>query len=193
MATKKPKTIPFRRKREGKTDYSKRLRLLLSNKPRLVVRITKSKIIAQIIKFNHEGDKVLLGLDSSSLKDFGWEYSFNNLPAAYLAGLILGKKAIEKGHKEVVLDTGFKSMLKKGKLSAFLKGLIDSGMDVPHVSEEVFPSEKRLSGEHIVEYANKIKSDNKKYEQIFSGYIKKKLSPEKMVDNFNVTKDKIMG
>jgi large subunit ribosomal protein L18 len=30
--------MPFRRRREGKTNYTKRLKLLLSRKPRLVVR-----------------------------------------------------------------------------------------------------------------------------------------------------------
>ena len=31
---------------------------------------------------------------------------------------------------------------------AALKGMVDGGLEVPH-SEDIFPSEERLSGEHI--------------------------------------------
>ena len=51
---KKGKThrIKFRRKREGKTDYRKRLKLLLGGKPRLVVRKSLKNITAQIAVYS---------------------------------------------------------------------------------------------------------------------------------------------
>jgi large subunit ribosomal protein L18 len=41
--------VPWRRRREGKTNYYKRLKLIRSGKPRLVVRRTNKYIIAQIV------------------------------------------------------------------------------------------------------------------------------------------------
>ena len=55
--------VPFRRRREGKTDYRKRLKLLLSRKPRLVVRKSLNNIIAQIVEYDEKGDRVVVSGD----------------------------------------------------------------------------------------------------------------------------------
>lgn len=148
MPSKKPKTIPYKRKRQGKTNYKKRLRLLLAKKPRLTIRITNKKIIAQIIDFKTAGDRVLVGVDSSALKKYDWKYSFKNLPAAYLTGYLIGKKALEKNIKEAILDSGFKPPIKGNKIYACLKGALDAGLNIAH-SKEIFPPEERISGKHI--------------------------------------------
>ncbi len=148
MARKKPKTIPYKRKREGKTNYRKRLRLLLAKKPRAVIRITNKKIIIQLVDFKNTGDHVLIGIDSSALKKHGWNFSMKNLPAAYLTGFLFGKKALQKNIKEAVLDLGFKPPIKGNKVYACLKGALDAGLNIPH-SKEVFPTEERISGKHI--------------------------------------------
>ena len=166
MATKKPKTVLYRRKREGKTSYLKRLKLIKSGKSRLVVRITNQKVIGQVIDFTEQGDKVLAGVDSSSLKKEGWNHGTKNLPAAYLTGLMLGKKALANKCEEVILDTGFKSFLKGGKVSAFLKGVVDSGLNVPHGSDDIFPSEDRIMGKHI---NDKLPTDVEKVKQKIMG------------------------
>jgi large subunit ribosomal protein L18 len=149
MATRKPRTVLYRRKREGKTSYSKRLKLIKSSKSRLVVRFTNQRVIGQVIDFTETGDHVIAGVDSFSLKKEGWKHSGKNLPAAYLTGLMLGKSALKADCKEVILDTGFKSFLKGGKVAAFLKGVVDSGLNVPHGSDDIFPSEDRILGKHI--------------------------------------------
>ena len=95
MKSKKPQTVHYRRKREQRTNYNKRRRLLLSQGNRLVVRFTGSKIIAQVVSFTPLGDKVLVGVDSSSLAKQGWNYSLKNTPAAYLTGFMLGKTAVK--------------------------------------------------------------------------------------------------
>lgn len=148
MANKKPKVLAYKRKREGKTDYTKRLHLLLGKKLRLVVRITNKKIISQIIEFKKQGDAVLVATDSSALKKYKWNFSLKNLPAAYLTGYLTGKKALKKKIKEVILDIGFKPPIKGNRIYAFLKGAVDAGLEVPH-AKEVFPSEERISGRHI--------------------------------------------
>lgn len=56
----------FKRRREGKTDYLARKKMIsqdvnkyLSPKYRLVARVTNSKIIAQIVYSTLQGDKVV--------------------------------------------------------------------------------------------------------------------------------------
>src|SRR3989338_9863381 len=93
MANLKPKPVLYRRKRESKTDYNKRLKLLASRKPRAVIRFTNRKIIAQIIEFSPQGDLVRAAVSSNSLKEQGWAASHKNVPAAYLTGLLFAKKA----------------------------------------------------------------------------------------------------
>ena len=100
MATRKPKPVLYRRRREGKTNYLKRRKSLLGRELRLVVRTTNQKIIAQIVSFENKGDRILAAVDSSVLKKLGWNYSGKNIPAAYLTGLLLGRKAIKKGIKK---------------------------------------------------------------------------------------------
>jgi len=145
----KPRTIMYRRKREGKTDFNKRLSLLLSHKPRLVVRFTNKKVIGQLVTFLEKGDKVAVGIDSSSIKKAGWNSSLKNIPATYLTGFILGKKAVKAGHKEAILDAGLRAPLRKGRIYAFLKGVVDGGLKVPYSEENIFPDETRLSGQHL--------------------------------------------
>lgn len=193
MATsRKPKTVFYRRKRENKTAYSKRIKLLLAGKERLVVRLTNQKVIAQLIEFTVKGDKVLVGIDSLALKKLGWNYSCKNVPAVYLTGLLVGKAAVKKGHKEAILDTGFRTPLHKGKLFAFMKGVLDAGMQIPHGDKDIFPSEERLTGSHVKNYAETLKSDKEAYSQRFAKYLKSKAEPDKMPDSFRAVKDKIL-
>jgi large subunit ribosomal protein L18 len=191
VATKKPKTILFRRKRECKTDYNKRLKLLLSQKPRLVVRFTNQKIIAQIIKFSSNGDKILAATDSSILKKYGWTYSTKNLPAAYLTGLIIAKLAQSKDCTECILDTGFKQAIKKGKVYAFLKGAVDAGLNVPYGNEDIFPTEEAINGKLIEKYAALLKENQELYQKKFTKYIKTNSMPENMSNAFSEAKEKI--
>ncbi|MBU1974235.1 MAG: 50S ribosomal protein L18, partial [Nanoarchaeota archaeon] len=81
-------------------------------------------------------------------------YSCKNIPAAYLTGLLFAEKITEKKITELVFDTGLKSPLKKGKIYAFLQGVVESGVNIPY-SEGIFPTEERLSGKHISEEMSK--------------------------------------
>jgi len=145
-------TALLRRKKEGKTDYRKRLSLLKSGELRLVIRKSNKNMIVQLVAFHPDGDKVLVTAHSSELQKQGWKLSKSNLPAAYLVGLILGKKALAKKQKRAIVDLGLQSAVKGTRLYAVLKGALDAGMDIPN-SPDVLPSDARLSGEHIAAYA----------------------------------------
>ena len=145
------KTISKRRRIEGRTDYHARLVLLKSGKPRIVFRKTNRYIIAQIVSSKGAQDEVISGLDSRALVKYGWpkSYSIKSLPASYLLGFLLGKKAIEKfGKLEAILDLGLLRSIAKSKEYAFLKGVADSGVSIS-CNEKMFPSEERISGKHL--------------------------------------------
>ncbi len=149
MANRRPKRVLYRRQREQKTNYHTRLAHLLSRKPRLVIRFTNTKIISQLISFTYQGDTILAAADSSALRSSGWTHSIKNIPAAYLTGYLLGKKAVAKGWKEAVFDIGFRQSIPKGRVYAFLKGALDAGIAVPYGSTDIFPPEERIRGKHI--------------------------------------------
>src|SRR3989344_4588683 len=144
--------MQLKRKAEGRTDYKKRLKLLLSNKPRLVIRKSLTKLTSQVIEYSEQGDKTLVSCDSRELEKYGWKAGLKNTSAAYLVGLLIGKKALEKGIKEVVPDIGFYAPKKGAVIFAFLKGIKDIGLKI-NLDEKVIPDESRIKGEHIAQYS----------------------------------------
>ena len=185
-------TVPFRRKREGKTYYKKRIRILISNKYRFVVRKSLRNFQASLISYSPKGDKVVLTVNSKSLNKLGWKGDNGNISSAYLVGLLAGKKSIEKGIKEAILDLGFSNSVKGSRIYAALSGAIDAGLQIPF-APDVLPSKERISGEHIAKYAQLIKKEKEMYNRQFSDYIKRGLVPEEIVKHFNEVKGKING
>lgn len=151
---KSKKFLKFRRKREGKTDYKKRLTLISSGKLRLVVRRSLKNISCQVVEYHENGDKVLVNATSHDLKKLGWKHYTRNLPSAYLVGYLCGKKATESGIKEAILDSGLYKNRQGTIIYACLKGFVDSGINVPH-DPKIFPSEERINGQHISEELRK--------------------------------------
>ena len=144
----------FRRRRQGKTDYRRRLKLIKSEMPRASVRITNTKIKVQIIEFSMKGDLILASATSKQLNGYGWSESSKSIPASYLAGYLAGKRSVKNGVKKAVLDVGRADTTPGGRIFASLKGLVDGGMEIPH-SESVYPVEERIKGSHISEKIGK--------------------------------------
>ena len=165
MKIKPTYRTPFKRRREGKTDYKKRLKLLLSNKPRLVVRKSLKYIRAQVVEFSKEGDRTLVAASSQEFKKLGWKFAFDSLPAAYLTGLLIGKRALKKGIKETLLDTGLYISTKGSRVYAVAKGVLDAGLKVP-ANKEVLPQEERVKGIHIANYIKKFKDLPEVFEKV---------------------------
>jgi large subunit ribosomal protein L18 len=156
------RTIQKRRK-QHKTDYLKRLNLLKSGIPRIIFRKTNKYVISQYVESREAKDKILIGLNSKELLKYGWPKeatgSLKSLPASYLTGYLIGKKILNQKLKQPILDVGMIRTLYKNKVYAFLKGLIDSGIEI-NCKEEAFPEESRIKGEHMKEKIpfDKIKS-----------------------------------
>ena len=177
--------VKFRRIREGRTRYSKRLKLVKCGKPRLVVRKTANNVIVQVVEFRPEGDHVIASASAADLKRLGWKGHGGNIPAAYLIGFLAAKRAIAKGVKEAILDIGFATPVHGSAPFAALKGAIDAGLNIP-AGEEAFPSEGRIRGEHIASYAETLKKDDpERYKRQFGAYLKKGLNPEDLPKHFD--------
>jgi large subunit ribosomal protein L18 len=152
--------VPFRRRREGRTDYRQRAKLLRARVPRAVVRVSLRHIAVQLVDYDAAGDKVLATANSAELKDLGWTGHTGNLPAAYLTGYLAGKRALKNGVESAILDIGLREPVKGSACFATLKGLLDAGLEVPH-GEQVLPSANRLKGKHISDDMEKLIEDVK--------------------------------
>ena len=186
--------VPFRRRREGKTDYRQRKKLIISKLPRLVVRKTGRNIITQLVRATVIGDIVIVSAHSQELrKKYGWLGSLNNLPTAYLTGLLCGLRAAAKGVEKAILDIGLHTPSKGARVFAAMKGFVDAGVEVPH-DESILPDESRIRGEHIAKYAEMLSTENpEKYSRHFSEYLARNLPPQKLPEHFEEIKEKILA
>jgi len=184
--------VPHRRRRELKTDYRHRLRLLKSGLPRLVVRKSLNSLLCQLVEYQATGDRCMVASDTKDLKKFGWLANTGNIPAAYLAGLLCGILAKKKKINEAVLDIGLYRSTPGSRVYAALRGAVDAGLSVSH-SDEILPSDDRTNGTHVASYAAWLKRENPpEYKSRFSSYLKSKITPESMPALFNEVKDKIL-
>jgi len=165
--------VKFRRRREGKTDYRQRKRLVAQDKTkynspkyRLVVRITNTDVIAQIVEAKIIGDQVLASAYAHELTSYGMPVGHTNYAAAYATGLLLARRILTKlgladkyqGTSEItgedynvepiqdgprpffaLLDVGLRRTTTGARIFAAMKGAADGGIEIPH-------SDRRLVG-----------------------------------------------
>ncbi|KAJ0622586.1 putative ribosomal protein L5 eukaryotic/L18 archaeal [Helianthus annuus] len=95
--------VKFKRRREGKTDYRARVRLINQDKNkyntpkyRYVVRFTNKDITAQVISATIAGDIVLASAYAHELPNYGLKVGLTNYAAAYCTGLLLARRVLKK-------------------------------------------------------------------------------------------------
>jgi len=98
----------FRRRRQGKTDYYARKRLVVNAKDkydtkkyRMVVRFTNRRVLTSIQYSTIKGDMTVAAADSKELSKFGVKCGLTNYAAAYATGLLLARRLL----KDKSLDT----------------------------------------------------------------------------------------
>lgn len=138
-------SVRLRRRREGRTDYRRRLALLKSRSARVVVRKSNNNLTVQFVGYDESGDKVLAAAQATDLRKLGWTGHTGNTQAAYLAGLLAGTRAKAAGVTEGVLDIGRHAPVPKSRVFAGLKGVLDAGIEIPH-GEDILPDEDRVTG-----------------------------------------------
>jgi len=100
--------VKFKRRREGKTDYYARKRLIVQDKNkyntpkyRLIVRLSNRDVTAQIAYSRIEGDHIVCAAYSHELPKYGIKVGLTNYAAAYATGLLLARRLL----KQLGLDT----------------------------------------------------------------------------------------
>lgn len=160
--------VPKRRRKQGKTDYGAR-RVMIhqdknkynAKKHRLVVRISNTKIVCQIVYATIVGDRCVCAANSTELKNYGIPCGHKNYAAAYATGLLIARRMLKKlgmdgdfkGQENVdgeefhveeedaeterrpfkcILDVGIRNTSVGVRLWGALKGAADGGLHVPH-------------------------------------------------------------
>jgi len=95
--------VKFRRRREGKTDYYARKRLVVQDKNkyntpkyRMIVRTSNKDICCQIAYARVEGDRIVESAYSHELPHYGVKVGLTNYAAAYCTGLLLARRVLKK-------------------------------------------------------------------------------------------------
>jgi len=102
--------VKYRRRREGKTDYYARKRLITQDKNkyhspkyRFVVRTTNRDVITQIIAAKIDGDHVLTAAYAHELPKYGVKAGLTNYASTYCVGLLCARRLLQK----LKLDTHY--------------------------------------------------------------------------------------
>ncbi|XP_029355985.1 60S ribosomal protein L5 [Echeneis naucrates] len=103
--------VKFRRRREGKTDFFARKRLVVQDKNkyntpkyRMIVRFSNRDIICQIAYAKIEGDMIVCAAYSHELPKYGISVGLTNYAAAYCTGLLLARRLLNKFGLDKVYD-----------------------------------------------------------------------------------------
>lgn len=95
--------VKFKRRREGKTDYFARKRLIVQDKNkyntpkyRFIVRISNRDITCQVAYSRIEGDKILCAAYSHELPKYGIKVGLTNYAASYCTGLLLARRLLKQ-------------------------------------------------------------------------------------------------
>jgi len=169
MAKNATYVVRFRRRREGKTNYKKRLQYLKSKKIRFVIRISNKNCVCQMVKYSPSGDTTLATARSIELKEYGYKGNTGNRKSTYLTAYLCAKRSQSK---KAIIDMGLQHLHPKGRLYSAVKGAVDGGMEIPH-DESILPDSSLF--EEIKLVMEKIdKSSTKKPKEI-----KKEAKPKK--------------
>jgi len=95
--------VPKRRRREGKTDFRARRKMVRQDKNkfntrkyRLIVRFTNNKCICQLAYATIRGDMIVAAATSKDLTNYGVPVGHKNYAAAYCTGLLVARRALKK-------------------------------------------------------------------------------------------------
>ena len=181
-------SMKFRRRRQGLTDYRKRLELVKSGLQRVVVRRSNKRILGQVVAYEERGDRIVASVDSRELEKLGWP-SRNNRPTAYLSGLLLAKKASPKAEGELVLDIGIAAPVRGSVPFVFAKGCIDGGMKLKGTLEI---KEEQYNGTLIAKYAAQLGNGSEALKRQFGAYMAKGNEPGSLPALFGQVREKIL-
>ncbi|KAL3616271.1 60S ribosomal protein L5-B [Castilleja foliolosa] len=142
--------VKFKRRRQGKTDYRARIRLINQDKNkyntpkyRFVVRFTNKDIVAQVVSASITGDHVLSAAYAHELPHFGLKVGLTNYAAAYCTGLLLARRVLKKlemadEYEGNVEATGEDYSVEPGESRRPFRALLDVGLLKTTTGNRVF-------------------------------------------------------
>ncbi|KAM0940089.1 putative ribosomal protein L5 eukaryotic/L18 archaeal [Dioscorea sansibarensis] len=186
--------VKFKRRRQGKTDYRARIRLINQDKNkyntpkyRFVVRFTNKDIIAQIVSASIVGDVVLAAAYAHELPRYGLEVGLSNYAAAYCTGLLLARRVLkmlemDEEYEGNVEATGEDFSVEAAESRRPFRALLDAGLVRTTTGNRVFGALKgALDGGLDIPHSEKrfagFKKDEKQLDAevhrkyIFGGHI----------------------
>src|SRR3989344_4325017 len=89
-------TVPFRRKREGRTYYKQRLKMVVSERPRFIVRRSLNNFQAAIASYDQKGDKILLTVTQKHFQSLDGKEALQTFQALILLDCLQEKKQLKK-------------------------------------------------------------------------------------------------
>ncbi|KAK9159681.1 hypothetical protein Syun_006022 [Stephania yunnanensis] len=197
--------VKFKRRRQGKTDYRARIRLINQDKNkyntpkyRFVVRILKRVMLwhplgalfywLRSLAFNFTPSyDHLIAAYAHELPHFGLEVGLTNYAAAYCTGLLLARRVL----KTLELDEEYEGNVEASGEDFSVEGALDGGLDIPH-SDKRFAGFKKedkqldaevhrkyIYGGHVAAYMRTLTEDEpEKYQTHFSEYVKKQIEAD---------------
>lgn len=103
--------VKFKRRREGRTDYYARKRLVVQDKNkyntpkyRMIVRFTNKDIITQVAYARIEGDVIVCAAYAHELPRYGVKVGLTNYSAAYCTGLLLARRLLNKFNLDKIYE-----------------------------------------------------------------------------------------
>merc|ERR1711975_209378 len=149
--------VKYKRRREGKTDYYARKRLVTQDKAkyatpkyRFVVRFTRKDIICQVFYSKIVGDECICAAYAHELPRYGVKVGLTNYSAAYCVGLLCARRLLKKynldevfvGTEEVTAEyEGCEVEGDDEDRSAF-KALLDVGLKPTTLGSKIFAALK---------------------------------------------------
>ncbi|SAL99429.1 hypothetical protein [Absidia glauca] len=193
--------VKYRRRREGKTDYYARKRLVVqaknkynSPKYRLVVRFTNKDIVCQIVYAKLQGDFVLSAAYAHELPRFGIKGGLTNWAAAYATGLLLARRTLTKlgladKYEGVTEADGALTMTEANEEGPRpFKAFLDVGLARTSTGARVFGAMKGASdgGIFVPHSGNRFpEEDEERYKKHFAGFIKAGVTSDALEDMYS--------
>merc|ERR1712032_1471939 len=199
--------VKYRRRREGKTDYQARKRLVVQDKNkfntpkyRLVVRCTNKDIICQIVHSKITGDVCICAAYSHELPKYDVEVGLTNYAACYCTGLLVARRLLKKlgldeaytGQDEV--DGEMYEVETEGDKRPFTC-VLDVGLTRTTTEAKEFDAEthkKYIFGGHVAEYMELLEEeDPDRYATQFAKYIEKEIEGDSLEEMYQNAHEKI--
>jgi len=132
--------VKYRRRRDGKTDFKARRRLVTQDKTkyntpkyRFVVRITNKDVICQITYAKLVGDVVVCAAYAHQLGKYGVKVGLNSYAGCYATGLLCARRMLKKVGLDATYEglkeaTGADFLVKAGEGRKPFKAYLDTGL-----------------------------------------------------------------